>query len=93
MNEIGKIARTAVVKLGRAPDGSQIVVLPEGFELDTAEVDIAADGDKLTISPHREEKTAPASWAEFLDNLEPVEVEWPDIDEGLPPAEDVDLLR
>jgi antitoxin VapB len=35
----------------------------------------------------------PKSWSEFLDKLEPVDVDWPDVDEGLLPADDVDLLK
>ncbi len=92
MNEI-KIVKSAVGKLGRTESGAQIVVLPKGFELDAVEVDVASDGEKLVISPHVTSASAPKSWAEFLDNLEPVDVEWPDVDEGLLPVEDVDLLK
>lgn len=92
MNEI-KTSRSTIAKVDRNADGAQILVLPEGFELDAAEVDIATDGDKLIISPHAAAPQAPKSWSEFLDKLEPVDVDWPDVDEGLLPADDVDLLK
>lgn len=73
-------------------DGRKVLELPSDFAAD-GEVTIRQEGAAFIIEPVAAETRKPASWAEFFDNLEPVDVEWPDLDEGLLPAEDVDLLK
>ena len=50
-----------------------------------AEYLIRRDGDVLIIEPKR------SKLREFLDTIEPVDVDWPDVDEGLLPADDIKL--
>lgn len=66
---------------------NQAVRIPVEFELPGTEVTIVKDGDRLIIEPKAEKLTL----REFLDALEPVDVEWPDVDEGLLPLKDINL--
>jgi antitoxin VapB len=75
--------RTAT--LFRDEDG-QAVRIPAEFELEAAEVTIRKEGGRLVIEP----KARP-SLREFLDSIEPVDMDWPDVDEGLLPLDDVKL--
>lgn len=84
MNEIKK---SSLFKDG----DDQVIKVPHGFELPGTEITVTKDGDRLIIEPARVELQAPQTWAEFLDALEPVDVDWPDIDEGLLPADDINL--
>ena len=85
VNEI-KIVKSAVARLERAEDGSQIIILPEGFELPETEITARKEGDTLILEP----KLKP-SLREFLDSVEPVDIDWPDVDEGLLPLDDIKL--
>jgi len=66
----------------------QAVKIPAEFKLDASEVTITKDGDRLIIEA---DKPKPSSLREYLDSLDPVDVDWPDVDEGLLPLEDVNL--
>ena len=63
----------------------QIVEVPEEIALPEAEYLIRRDGDLLIIEPKR------SRLREFLDSIEPVDVDWPDVDEGLLPLDDIKL--
>lgn len=68
----------------------QAIRVPEGFELPGTEITVTKQGNRLIVEPVAGQ-AGPQSWAEFLATLEPVDVEWPDIDEGLLPVDDVNL--
>lgn len=66
---------------------NQAVRIPREFELPGNEVIIHQEGDRLIIEP-----VAPTSHLlEVLSSLEPIKDEFPDIDEGLQPLDDVSL--
>jgi antitoxin VapB len=64
---------------------NQAVRIPREFELPGDGGIMRKEGDRLVIEP--EEKRL--SLAEILDSLEPLDEEWPEIDD--PPPEPVDL--
>lgn len=72
---------------------NQAVRIPREFELPGEEALIEQVGDTLIIKP----VTAPlvkgsaASLAAVLATLEPIDEEFPDVDEGLLPLDDVEL--
>lgn len=66
---------------------NQAVRIPVEFEMPGTEVTIRKEGDRLILEP-REKKR---DWASFLDSIEPVDVDFPDPDEGLPPLRDIEL--
>lgn len=70
---------------------SQAVRIPVEFEMPGKEVTIRKEGEALVIEPKAMPAVAPKSWAEFFDNLEPVDVDFPDVDEGLLPLRDINL--
>lgn len=65
---------------------NQAVRIPREFELPGDEATMRKDGDRLIIEPKDRKK----SLVELLDSWEPLNEEFPQIDD-LPPAEDVDL--
>jgi len=83
---VNEIKRSSLFQAG----DSQAIKVPHGFELPGTDITVTKDGDRLIVEPAGD-KAAPQSWAEFLDNLEPVDVEWPDIDNDLLPLDDIDL--
>lgn len=66
---------------------NQAVRIPREFELPGNEVILRKDGDRLIVEPVRK----PNSLAELLASWEPVEEEFPDVDEGLLPLDDIKL--
>ena len=63
---------------------NQAVRIPREFELPGDEAVIRKEGNRLVLEP------APRrSWAEILDALEPIDEEFPEIDD--PPPEPVEL--
>lgn len=84
MNEIRK---TSLLHQGK----SQVIEVPEGFELPGTEVTIIKDGARLIIEPAGPATAKPTTWAELLDQMETIDVEWPDVDEGLLPPDDIEL--
>ncbi|MFC3705350.1 antitoxin [Devosia honganensis] len=83
MNEIKKSS------LFRAGD-SQVIKVPHGFELPGTEITVTREGHRLIIEPTLK-ANPPKSWAEVLDQMETIDVDWPDVDEGLLPLDDVEL--
>lgn len=83
MNEIKsqKIWPAQMVQQG----DRKLVEIPPDFDLTASEYTIRQDGASLIVEPR------PQSLREFLDSIEPVDLDWPDVDEGLLPAEDVNL--
>jgi antitoxin VapB len=65
---------------------NQAVRIPVEFELPGNKAIMRKEGDKLIIEP--EEKSGILEW---LKTIEPWNEEFPDVDEDLLPAEDVDL--
>jgi len=65
---------------------NQAVRIPVEFELPGDEAVMRKVGDDIIISPKR--KNGLFDW---LRTLEPIEDEFPDVDEGLLPLRDVDL--
>lgn len=91
MNEI-KTARLIKTLDGRAielPEGFEV---PAGFESPGAEIVVVKQGDRLILEAGpRPPLTKPSTFQEMLDRMETIDVEWPDVDEGLLPADDVKL--
>lgn len=81
MNEI---RRTTVFRHGE----TVAVEIPQDFGLVAGEVTIRRDGDHLIIDAA---KSTPKTFREMLDQMETIDVEWPDVDEGLLPPDDVKL--
>ena len=90
MNEI-KIIRAENIELRHDDDGAQVFVVPAGFELPEGEVTIRKEGDRLVIEPSPSKAKAPKTFAELFDQMGTIDVEWPDIDEGLLPLDDINL--
>lgn len=65
---------------------NQALRIPREFEIDSEEVILRKEGDKLIIEPIRK-----GGLLELLSTLEPINEEFPDVDENLPPLDDVDL--
>jgi antitoxin VapB len=63
---------------------NQAVRIPREFELPGTEVEMHREGDRLVIEPIKR-----SSLIEYLKNKEPLDEEFPDIDDPLP--EPVDL--
>ena len=80
MNEIKK---TSVFRHGQV----QVVEIPTEFELLATEVTIRKAGGALVIAP----KPKRMSLIEALDQMETIDIEFPDVDEGLLPLRDVKL--
>lgn len=83
MNEIKK---SSVFRRGDA----QLVEIPAEFELPEGDVTITREGDRIVIAP-ASSSPVPETWAEFFNSIDPVDVDWPDVDEGLSPLDDVKL--
>ena len=66
---------------------NQAVRIPREFELPGQEVIIRKDGDRLILEPVRKYN----SLVELLASWEPLDEEFPDVDEGLLPLDDVKL--
>lgn len=71
-------------------DRNQVLRIPREFELPGDEVIIRKVGDCLIVEPVKPAKKK-RDLREILATLEPIEDELPDIDDGLPPLDDVDL--
>lgn len=71
--------------------GGQIIKVPEGFELPGTDIIITKDGDRLIIEPSSDAAKDPRQLAALLDTWEDLDIEWPDVDEGLLPLDDVKL--
>jgi antitoxin VapB len=67
---------------------NQAVRIPKEFELPGKEAEIRQVGNTLVITPIEPKK---ASLRELLDSWEPMEEDFPDVDEGLLPLDDIVL--
>ena len=65
---------------------NQALRIPREFELPGDEAVIHKEGDRLIIEP-----TKKKSLLKLLETWEPLDEEFPNIDEGLLPLDDVDL--
>lgn len=66
---------------------NQAVRIPREFELPGHEVVIRKEGDRLIVEPVKK----PGGLAELLASWEPLEEEFPDVDESLLPLDDIKL--
>jgi antitoxin VapB len=66
---------------------NQAVRIPREFELPGEEVIIRKDGDRLIVEPVKKYNNL----AELLASWEDIEEEFPDVDEGLLPLDDIKL--
>ncbi len=64
----------------------QTLPIPKELNITTSSVIIHQEDDKLIIEPLRKK-----SLIETLSNLEPLEDDFPDIDEGLLPLDDINI--
>jgi antitoxin VapB len=69
--------------------GHQALKLPHGFELPGKEATVRRVGDTLVLEAKKPKSRR--NLLEVLEGLEPVDEDFPDVDEGLLPLEDVDL--
>ena len=76
---------TYKVKLVRQ-NNTQTLTLPLEFNLTTSEVTIRQEGEKLIIEPYQKK-----SLLETFATLEDLDEDFPDIDEGLLPLDDIEL--
>lgn len=65
---------------------NQAVRIPVEFELPGKTALMRREGNRLVIEPARK-----TSLIELLDSWEPIEEEFPDVDEGLLPPDDIEL--
>lgn len=80
-----EVRRASLFRNGR----NQALRIPKAFELAGDEVWVHRDGDRLIIEPITKKRGLLAVLAE----LSPLDEEFPDIDAGLSPLDDVDLDR
>lgn len=66
---------------------NQAVRIPREFELPGDEVILYKDGDRLIVEPVKKL----SGLAELLASWEPIEDDFPDVDEGLLPLDDIRL--
>ena len=85
MNEI-KVTTGVPARVVRRGD-VQYIEVPRGLELPGVAAKIERDGDRFIVTPLPE----PKNFRELLAQMEPVDIDFPDVDEGLLPVEDVDL--
>ena len=64
----------------------QILQLPQELFLLTKDVSIRKEGEKLIIEPYRQK-----TLLEILATLEDINEEFPNVDEGLLPLDDIEL--
>lgn len=65
---------------------NQAVRIPREFELDASEAIMRREDDRLVIEPVRRR-----SLLQALRGLSPLPEEFPDVDRGLPPLDDIEL--
>jgi antitoxin VapB len=68
-------------------DGHRAVEIPEEFDFPGDEATMRKEGGRIILEP-KERKTDLLEW---LATIEPWDEEFPDVDEGLLPVEDVEL--
>jgi antitoxin VapB len=88
-----KIAADAVEAPGRhvrifRNGANQAVRIPKEFELPTHEATIRQVGNTLVLTPIN---VPPKTLRELLDSWEPMEEDFPDVDAGLLPLDDIVL--
>jgi antitoxin VapB len=66
----------------------QTLLIPTQLNLNTSFVKIRQENDKLIIEPESEPKS---SLIEVLSNLDPLDEDFPDVDQGLLPLDDIEL--
>jgi antitoxin VapB len=65
---------------------NQAIRIPREWELEGEEATLYRDGDRLIIEPVRKD-----GLLDLLAGLTPIDTPFPDVDESLPPADDVRL--
>lgn len=91
VNEI-KTPRLINTEAGRAIELPSDFELPAQFDQPEAEISVMRAGDQLIIRARpKPDPDAPKTIREMLDRMEPIDVEWPDVDEGLLPLDDINL--
>lgn len=82
MQPAAKERQVSLFRNGR----NQAIRIPREFELKGKEAIIRKVGNKLII-----EEVKQLNLIEFLDRLEPLDVAFPDVDNDLPPLDDIEL--
>ena len=85
---VNEVKRISLLNQGK----NQVIQVPPGLELPGTEVTIFKDGERLVIEPTvlaLEDKRN--RLRELLDSWDDLDTEWPDVDEGLLPADDIKL--
>ncbi|ODT79628.1 MAG: hypothetical protein ABS76_18785 [Pelagibacterium sp. SCN 64-44] len=91
MNEINN-ARLIRTETSRAIEFPDEFELPAGFDAPNTELVLAVQDDKVIVEARAKPSFArPKTFREMLDQMETIDVEWPDVDEGLLPLDDIKL--
>jgi virulence-associated protein VagC len=85
VNEIN--VKTGVLSRIKRRGDLVYIEVPPGMQMDASAVTVEKDGDRLIITPLPQ----PRNFRELLEQMEPAEVEFPDVDAGMLPSEDVNL--
>jgi antitoxin VapB len=84
---VNEIRKASLLHKGK----SQVIEVPSGFELPGTEVNIIKDGGRLIIEPRDAPLKDSRRLAELLDSWDNLDLDWPDVDEGLLPPDDINL--
>lgn len=79
------MALEQTIRLSRS-GSSQVLNIPQNFELSSNEVVIRKEGDRLIVEP-----TKRPSLLAFLSALSDIDEDFPDVDEGLLPLDDINI--
>jgi len=80
---MGVERRVKIVRDGE----NRTIPIPAEFEFPGDEAVLRREGERLILEP----VTKKASLLEFLDSLQPLDEDFPDIDEDLPPLREIEL--
>ena len=82
-----KYSMTTTYKVKLIQKGnSQTIILPQELNLSTTEITIRQENDKLIIEPLKKK-----SLLEVFATLDDIEEDFPDVDQGLLPLDDINL--
>ena len=65
---------------------NQALRIPREYELEGNEAIVRKEGDRLIVEPVRKGRLL-----SLLDTMKPLDIPFPDVDEDLPPADDVSI--
>ncbi|HEY8577803.1 MAG TPA: hypothetical protein VIL88_15870 [Devosia sp.] len=91
MNEV-KSPRLINTQASRAIELPSSFELPREFDQPEVELSVVKGGNQLIIRADAKlEGRGRMTFAEMLDQMETIDIEWPNVDEGLLPPDDIKL--